>query len=1330
MGKQQAAVVASIIQNVDTLKSSYEDAKNSAGTAMEEQAKLSESVEFKLNALKETIVGIAQNTVNSDIFKGLIDGATDGVKAIESFAKSMGGIGTITSVGTGYLALFNSKFKNLASNIGGCISPINSLQTKLASQTQTLKTSIANIQAERSELIKEIAAKQASGEATVQQSRKLTTLNSALTTTKASLVATELATVALQTAMSLGLSVAITGIVTGLSKIINYSKDTREALREVNSEYLNQSESQFDQSGAEKQLKAYKQITKELSTLTPNTEAYKEKEEELLGVKESLISILPESEELFKNLADAKGLDTEATQELIDKEAELSRSEANRVLSKNDISNVDDIREKIANYDELIEKQKQLDDAYANGEKYVDTVTMKGVNATKQAGEELSGSYTKIAKAQEEISEKSSDAKEQIESVAKALQYTNAPWATEALKELTDTYGWLKSGLNELPGATDGADESLNKYINTTDEGTESTNNFADAVSGLTDSFNGLDSGIDLLNSIIEELSSYGDLTSDTFNKVLNSGNSELIALLADSSTAQAKAQELLASYQTQRTNVANDIIASAVNDQNGISNLNNELDETTQKLGEVDQQYKDLNSILSEQSDTKLGINVGEISGLDEAVAKYQDAFGQIAIGSDDLTKEMIEGVRQYVAEGGELYAQDANNLKAQAEAKKQASEIWKNEEVIDLAQMVAANSSNYSSDLVNWSNLVLKKKTEGVNFSDDVINQVAEMISLNANNYSADLVNWSNAVQNKSQNNANMVNNVMKNIATMILANGGNYSSDTKNWASAINNKDKNNATMCTSITQQMAQALNNLNSQYGVDAQNFVDATNTKIDAYNSFSVSLRNAIKEQAFSGGTLGDALNKTGEEAKKVNTILDKTSQAYADYMNKVNNTYSGRGVTGTAIAGNTVAGNAVGGNAGSGSGSSGGKGSSSSSKSEELKDLKDRYISLNKVIADNDNALKYNQIVLDQTADDYYSQKKPIEERIKLYEKQIGATKKLSIAYQQEREELKKQIKAKGGKIDKLNTITNYNSLVNKGATNEEREAMKELMDRFYELNNDLIPKTEASWRGYYTEIYELQEKQNKQYVEILEKQKEAYISNLEKQRDALKKNLEQRKKLLESTWDTEDKEDDVANQQTNINNLEAQLEIARRTGNEVLIKDLETQIASAKEELNKTIRDAERDYATNKIDEEIEKIDEDYSNVIDNINEQLDDEALLSLVQGGLKDLTSTLDKIKNSTGTVNSTFKNVGNTIANDWNSGLDDTISKLKEVTALQNKLNSSNAKTVATAKSGTNTINYSPTINISGLGLNEEQVQDVVDISLEKERKALKDEFNW
>ena len=99
-GKQQARVLASIIQNASQLPKIYETLKNSAGSANEEQERYMDSIEAKANALKESVKSLWIQMISSDLIKEVLTNLTNIVQWIGSIdSGTIKLIGTITLLG-------------------------------------------------------------------------------------------------------------------------------------------------------------------------------------------------------------------------------------------------------------------------------------------------------------------------------------------------------------------------------------------------------------------------------------------------------------------------------------------------------------------------------------------------------------------------------------------------------------------------------------------------------------------------------------------------------------------------------------------------------------------------------------------------------------------------------------------------------------------------------------------------------------------------------------------------------------------------------------------------------------------------------------------------------------------------------------------------------------------------------------------------------------------------------------------------------------------------------------------------------------------------------
>ena len=92
--KRQGQVVAAILNNFSAVESSLETMTNSAGSAMNEMDTIEQSVTYKLNALKQTAVGIFQNLFDTSQMGSVVDFLTGLLGVIDKLTEHLGLLGT------------------------------------------------------------------------------------------------------------------------------------------------------------------------------------------------------------------------------------------------------------------------------------------------------------------------------------------------------------------------------------------------------------------------------------------------------------------------------------------------------------------------------------------------------------------------------------------------------------------------------------------------------------------------------------------------------------------------------------------------------------------------------------------------------------------------------------------------------------------------------------------------------------------------------------------------------------------------------------------------------------------------------------------------------------------------------------------------------------------------------------------------------------------------------------------------------------------------------------------------------------------------------------
>ncbi len=101
-GKQQGNVFASIMQNMQEGTQAYETALNSMGSSTKEQERYMESINAKINTLKESMVKFWKDSIDSSTVKGVID-------VLTSLIKTFNNLNKILPIAIGLFTLFNRK---------------------------------------------------------------------------------------------------------------------------------------------------------------------------------------------------------------------------------------------------------------------------------------------------------------------------------------------------------------------------------------------------------------------------------------------------------------------------------------------------------------------------------------------------------------------------------------------------------------------------------------------------------------------------------------------------------------------------------------------------------------------------------------------------------------------------------------------------------------------------------------------------------------------------------------------------------------------------------------------------------------------------------------------------------------------------------------------------------------------------------------------------------------------------------------------------------------------------------------------------------------------
>ena len=102
-GKRQSNALAATLNNIDLLKKAYGEATNAEGSAMAEQEKYQQSIQYSIDRTKASLEELANDFISSDFLKGLIDFGDKLINILDLLIDKFGVLGTTAIIGGGIL---------------------------------------------------------------------------------------------------------------------------------------------------------------------------------------------------------------------------------------------------------------------------------------------------------------------------------------------------------------------------------------------------------------------------------------------------------------------------------------------------------------------------------------------------------------------------------------------------------------------------------------------------------------------------------------------------------------------------------------------------------------------------------------------------------------------------------------------------------------------------------------------------------------------------------------------------------------------------------------------------------------------------------------------------------------------------------------------------------------------------------------------------------------------------------------------------------------------------------------------------------------------------
>lgn len=885
-GKNRANVFASLMQNAEQLENAYDTLKNSAGSAEKEQESYISSLSGKINALKESLTAISMQMIDSDMFKGLIDGATTGVQATSKLIDFFGTFPSVVGIATASLIAFNSRIRENTNSMLQIIPGYGKATTSLKGWSDSISKNITQLQSQKAELKISQEKALAAGESTSALGKKMLGLNTNLGVLKVGLAATKVAVIALNAAMSMALTMGISAIISGLGSLIDKLILTRSELNELNQEFIT-TNSDSEMSNVIDLVNTYEELQNTLSTLSKGTAEYKDVEDKLAATQESIISVYPSASKAIEYNTEAKRLNLEATKKLIDKDLELAKSDALNILEKNDTKSdtgLDKVIEEYQEYYKVLEKVNDLAEKEETKSVNIESklsdsgellVNAKDVDVYKKRVESLNDTLEASYEAYKILGVSNDKYAEQAKKVGEVLGYSASQTEEliNKLKETDESAGGAAEALTDIngDGIIDATDQML-KLAETTDEAKT-------AVQNLGDAFSQLEGPIGILETAIEEFREHGMVSDDTWSNIITSGNSELIALLGDNENFLKNAEQLYGNLKTQQEELAQQTIRRAQEDINASSQV---VDATNAEISAVENLANAKENISSNSVQQRANMEsilvANNANNYNTDESNYANKENNKIRGSFASATQRMNAEKDAVDNNVKNYGIDDKNFVSFANSKLGANDTLINGMINGTASMVSNNNSNYSRDAQNYVNYINTKINAYRSFAK-AENQGLTLGTLGFKNELKEL----GKIQAEYEKTASAIGNISSAVNTYSGSGGvgggvshgniGSGSSGNKGSSgSSSSSKEVEDMESLVDRYHDLEDAINDVNNeletnkilQDGATGQQKIKLMEKEIQLYKKQQQAIKNLIAEQKKEAQELKNSLSSQG----------------------------------------------------------------------------------------------------------------------------------------------------------------------------------------------------------------------------------------------------------------------------------------------------------------------------------------------------------------------------------------------------------------------------------------------------------------------------------
>ncbi len=1210
-GKNQMDVFIGMMDSYEEGLKLVNNAYDAQGALMEMNGIYAESLQGKLNTLTSSQQELYQTIVNSNTFKGTIDALTSIVNGITSIIDTFGLMPSVIAIATSSFLTFSNTGNKIRDGLLNAIKETNvSMQTLGTTSTGTIG--------------------------------KFKAFSTQLIATQGQIVLTTIKTVALQAAMSMGISVAIGLAISAFGKLFTMLKNSQPTLENITNKMNDVSSALDNYNNAASKLQEVKVDTtsiKEMARELENSNTSQERQEELTASINELLSKHSSSYSSIAGVLNDENISLETRVKLLERQAELEEKSAQKDvynnLKDNDIlggiaSGIDTQISKINHAYGVIEN-------LSNREGELSLVSQKSLETQQKA-------LTEAIDSIEEYALKTEVAKAQLESLKLGGFIDDAEYKKfmqqydsiiEALQTLSQQYG-----LN------------LDVFKDSSD-----VNNYGEATKELTTNLEGLKRVAEDLTVTNDDLAESSRSATEEYLQACEELE-EAKALLADinkNGMNLDNAKELFEGYEdfTGNINSASDA-QQFLNDK--ILEMENAHAQAYSNMLRNDEEF--WNSKMKNSEEWKNFVN-----GTNEEIRN----FGLKVLGEE--TQDYVD----FINERLNHRQVDLQNAKTMAEAENVLTKGL----VSDLSSyFVKLTNDKGSYRAVDYSNIIKFLNQQGV-AEVQTIQQLkelwqayyqekwkaldTELKSLESKLdvvYEGDRENiYSNfhALQqenNKMQNLFNSLDLSFKGVSGSLgqaTVSGGSLSKpSSSSSSSSSDSKDVDDLELEIDRYYQLNDALDDVNNQLNklraqreriTSADEYRKSLDAEKNLLNENLQALKNLHAEQNKELGETRNFLQNNGFTFDGNGNIKNYASKlkALQDAANRLSGEAKENAIANvkhiasmieryTELSNSAIPSTEL----------------SIIELEQAIKDLNkeyeeklklierlgNRYFDLEQAIRKVDNALSLNQ-AKQETAT---AQEKVdlIQEEIELLKQKQKLIEQNRNEVQQEANEIRESLSKQGVAFDDKGNITNYQAIIKKltdeanklvgTARDEAVETLEELiekMEEYSDLTNETLPELETQWQEYVNQMKEAERNKLEMIADVEKQITNAIKSEWQKRTEITKNELQKQKDELNKQYEEEDYQDELKKEQRKLEELQQQIDNISRDNSlagQLKLQDLMQQYQDQQEVINNMIKDWEREQANNRLDEEMEKLDQE-------MEEALTPENLSQLVASALQ-------------------------------------------------------------------------------------------------------------